>query len=127
MEQVVANLLSNAIKYGEGKPVRVRVSGGGSGAVLEVEDGGIGVPERDHRRVFEPFERAAPNHRRNSLGLGLHIVRTFVEAHGGTVRLRSDVGKGSTFTVELPRQPHGPGADGDGQVLGTDDGQAARP
>ena len=127
MEQVVANLLSNAIKYGDGKPVRVRVRGGPCGAVLEVEDGGIGVPERDHRRVFEPFERAAPNHRRNSLGLGLHIVRTFVEAHGGSVRLRSDVGKGSTFTVELPCQPHAPGTDGDGAVAGDGDGFVPSP
>lgn len=72
--------------------------------VLQVADQGIGIAPADQQRVFERFERATKGHLRRSLGLGLYIVRSVVEAHGGSIRLHSEVGKGSTFTVELPRR-----------------------
>ena len=103
VEQVLANLVSNAIKYGAGKPIRVRLDAGAETAVLQVADQGIGIAPADQHRVFERFERATRGHLRRSLGLGLYIVRAIVEAHGGTIRLHSEVGVGSTFTVELPR------------------------
>lgn len=104
LEQILSNLLSNALKYGAGKPVVVRVRDEEDTALLEVEDHGIGIAPEDQTRVFHRFERVALGHKKDSLGLGLFIVRSLVEAHGGTVRLRSEPGKGSTFTVALPRR-----------------------
>lgn len=103
LDQVLSNLLSNALKYGAGKPVVVRVREEGEFATLEVEDHGVGIAPEDQARVFGRFERASNGHRRESLGLGLYIVRSLVEAHGGTVAVRSAPGQGATFTVTLPR------------------------
>jgi signal transduction histidine kinase len=73
-------------------------------ATLEVEDGGIGIAPEDFGRIFDRFERASGDHRRESLGLGLYIARAFVEAHGGTISVESDPGRGSKFTLRLPRK-----------------------
>ncbi|HEY6005077.1 MAG TPA: GAF domain-containing sensor histidine kinase [Anaeromyxobacter sp.] len=102
MEQVVSNLLSNAIKYGGGGPVRIAARLDGDRARIEVEDHGIGIASDDQERIFGRFERAVPGGRYGGLGLGLWIARRLVEAHGGSIRLRSTLGRGSTFVVELP-------------------------
>ncbi len=102
LEQVVGNLLSNAIKYGAGKPIAVRVRGEEEWAVIEVQDHGAGIAHEDQERIFGRFERASTGHKQASLGLGLYIVRSLVDAHGGSVRLRSQPGDGSTFTVLIP-------------------------
>jgi signal transduction histidine kinase len=104
LEHVVGNLVSNALKYGAGRPVTVRVRADEATATVEVEDRGIGIAEADQRRIFERFERATDGHATRSLGLGLYIVHSIVEAHGGAVQLRSAPGEGSTFTVALPRK-----------------------
>ncbi|WP_165075231.1 sensor histidine kinase [Paludisphaera rhizosphaerae] len=104
LEQVFGNLLANALKYGGGRPVTVRARAHGETAVVEVEDQGVGISLADQARIFERFERASEGHRKESLGLGLYIVRSLVEAHGGTVGVRSVPGKGATFTVTLPRK-----------------------
>jgi signal transduction histidine kinase len=102
MEQVVSNLLSNAVKYGREAPVAVRVRDGGGRAIVEVEDHGIGIAPEDQERIFDRFERAVSARHFAGIGLGLWIVRQLVEAHGGTIRVRSAPGEGATFTVELP-------------------------
>jgi signal transduction histidine kinase len=102
IEQVLGNLLSNAIKYGAGRPVVVRVRAEREWAVIDVEDGGTGIALEDQERIFNRFERASAGHKRASLGLGLYIVRSLVEAHGGTIRLHSQAGRGSTFSVMIP-------------------------
>jgi signal transduction histidine kinase/CHASE1-domain containing sensor protein len=101
LDQVLTNLLANAIKYGAGRPVVVRVEPRRDHAVLSVEDLGIGISESDQRRIFERFERAVSRRNYGGFGLGLWIVRQIVEALGGTVRVESFPGAGSTFTVEL--------------------------
>jgi PAS domain S-box-containing protein len=103
VEQVVTNLLTNALKYGAGRPVVVRVVGGGARALLTVQDQGIGIAEEDLGRIFERFERAVSDRHYGGLGLGLYITRQIVEALGGTVGVESRPGLGSTFTLELPR------------------------
>jgi PAS domain S-box-containing protein len=103
IEQVVGNLLSNALKYGVGQPVEVTVSATTGGARLVVADRGIGIAATDQPRVFERFERFVPARNYGGFGLGLWISREIVLAHGGTIRLESTPGTGSTFIVELPR------------------------
>jgi PAS domain S-box-containing protein len=103
VEQVLSNLLSNALKYGDGKPVDVDISLDGDCARLAVTDRGI--PSDMVQRLFARFERLTPDHRRGGFGLGLWISRQIVTAFGGTIDVRSELGKGSTFSVALPRQP----------------------
>ncbi|QEH37627.1 Sensor protein SrrB [Aquisphaera giovannonii] len=118
IEQVLGNLLSNAFKYGGGRPVTVRVHADEETAVLEVEDQGAGIAPEDQARIFGRFERASKGYRKESLGLGLYIVRSLVEAHGGSIGVRSEPGRGATFTVTLPRKrlpvDEGPSAAGSG-------------
>jgi len=103
LEQVLSNLLSNAIKYGAGQPIEVEVRADAEWAELSVRDEGIGIPAERQRMVFERFERAVSSKHYAGLGLGLFIVRGIVNALGGEVRLKSEPGSGSTFTVRLPR------------------------
>jgi PAS domain S-box-containing protein len=108
LEQVILNLLSNAIKFGQGKPIVVSVDSDDARARLRVHDEGIGVPADDQSRIFQRFERAVPAQHFGGLGLGLWIARQIVEAHGGTITLESSPSAGTTFLVDLPRQPVGP-------------------
>lgn len=102
-DQVVMNLLTNALKYGEGRPVEVRALSDGGVARLTVTDHGIGIPEADKGRIFDPFERVSSVEQHyKGLGLGLFIVRKIVEMHGGRISVESRPGEGSTFAVELP-------------------------
>ncbi|AKU99937.1 Two-component sensor histidine kinase [Labilithrix luteola] len=104
MEQVATNLLTNALKYGAGKPVRVvvRRDREGDSVHLEVRDGGMGIAPEDAERIFERYERTSSAKKHSGLGLGLYILRQIVDAHGGTVHVESEPGKGSTFIVDLP-------------------------
>jgi signal transduction histidine kinase len=104
IEQVVTNLLTNAMKYAPG-PIDVAVDAEADRTRLVVRDRGPGIAREDQERIFLPFERAVSYLRASGFGLGLFIVRQIVDAHGGTVHLESAPGQGSTFTVELPRQP----------------------
>jgi signal transduction histidine kinase len=103
IDQVVTNLLSNAIKFGLGKPIEINVTGRGSRAVLTVTDHGLGIERGMQARLFKPFERGVSVRHYGGLGLGLHIVKTIVDALGGTVSVTSDPGLGSAFSVNLPR------------------------
>lgn len=104
VEQILGNLLTNAFKYGGGLPVTLRIRADDEAAVIEVEDQGPGISAEDQARIFGRFERASEGHRKESLGLGLYIVRSLAEAHGGSVGLRSEPGRGATFIVTLPRK-----------------------
>jgi signal transduction histidine kinase len=112
LDEVLTNLLSNAIKYGTGRPVELRVRRDGDLARVAVRDHGIGISEADQRRIFERFERAVSKRHYGGFGLGLWISRQIVQSLGGDVHVESALGKGSTFTVELP------GALGAGEAAG---------
>jgi signal transduction histidine kinase/CheY-like chemotaxis protein len=106
LQQVVANLLSNAVKFTpSGGAVHLRLRQVNSELELEVADTGEGIPADFLPCVFEAFRQAdgSTTRTRGGLGLGLSIVKHLVEAHGGTVDVRSDgAGRGATFTVRLP-------------------------
>ncbi|MDP2341741.1 MAG: ATP-binding protein [Deltaproteobacteria bacterium] len=109
VEQVVLNLLTNSMKYGRGRPIRCTVAAVDGRAIFSIRDEGMGIAPSDHERIFQIFERAVSANEVSGLGLGLYIARRIVEAHGGTIGVVSALGQGSTFTVELPREPPGGG------------------
>lgn len=102
LEQVFLNLLINGIRYGNKSPIRISVAKEGNNALLSVRDEGIGIRPEDQKRIFERFERAANDKEVNGLGLGLFIANKIVTEHGGEIRLQSELGKGSEFTIVLP-------------------------
>lgn len=107
LRQILVNLLSNAITFTPQGRVVLRVSIRGRSAEqvrlrAEVEDTGIGIPADALAAVFDPFEQTAGGASRGGTGLGLAITRSSVELMGGTMSLTSEIGRGSTFTVELP-------------------------
>ena len=105
LEHVILNLLENAVKYGPdaGNEVRVDVRTAGRQAVVTVADRGAGIARADLPHIFEKFYRGrVDGPTRRGFGLGLAIVRAAIDAHGGTVRVSSEPGRGSVFTVSLP-------------------------
>ena len=106
-ETIVANLVNNSIRYNrEGGRVSVRLVDTGKRVRLVVEDQGIGIAEEEQDLIFDEFYRSTEARETSTLGtgLGLAIVRKFVEELGGTIEVDSTVGRGSTFTVTLPRK-----------------------
>jgi len=105
MASVVVNLLSNAMKFSPAtKDVSIRIFRNGDQAVLRVADKGIGISRQDAGRIFERFYRSrnASGPGAGGSGLGLTIVKHIVEAHGGTIVVESEPGRGSAFSVYLP-------------------------
>jgi two-component system CheB/CheR fusion protein len=102
--QILDNLLRNAIGYTDQGTVTVRVHHDDAGvARVAVQDTGIGIEHAEAAHVFEPYQRGVNNRRREGLGLGLALVKSLVEAHGGEVAVESDgPGAGSTFSVTIP-------------------------
>jgi signal transduction histidine kinase len=103
-EKIVFNLLSNALKFTFEGTIEVRLRDAGAGAELTVRDTGVGIPEAELPRVFERFHRVQGVHGRTheGTGIGLALVEALVNLHGGSVRVESAVGRGTTFTVSLP-------------------------
>jgi two-component system, OmpR family, phosphate regulon sensor histidine kinase PhoR len=104
--EILQNLLDNAVRYTpSGGRIHVKAMMEGPEIVLSISDNGIGIPKADQDRIFERFYRADAARSRESggTGLGLSIVKHLVEASGGRIRVESEVGQGSTFSVYLPQ------------------------
>ena len=108
IHQVIANLLANARTHTPvGTPITVSIAQSSDGVRIAVADAGPGLSEEDQKRIFERFYRADSSRVRiegEGSGLGLSIVNAVMKAHGGTVSVNSEVGKGSTFTLFFPQQ-----------------------
>jgi signal transduction histidine kinase len=106
LRRLLINLLDNAIRYTpSGGQVTAALEAGAANVQLRVSDTGIGIAPTDAARIFERFYRAgeARNRQDGGFGLGLAIVRWIAESHRGTVECTSELGRGSTFTVTLPK------------------------
>jgi two-component system, OmpR family, phosphate regulon sensor histidine kinase PhoR len=103
----LVNLLSNAVKYGGGESTRIVIAAESDARHLRlsVSDNGIGIPKREHKNIFQKFYRANDLLSRDveGSGLGLAIVRHVAQGHGGRVEVDSEPGRGSTFTIVIPR------------------------
>lgn len=102
LEHVIGHLLSNALRYGAGKPIEVEVESDANNARLVLRDHGIGIAPEHQALLFERFKDTVAARNYTRLGLSLPVVRRIVEAMGGSIRLESRVGAGTTFTVALP-------------------------
>jgi signal transduction histidine kinase len=105
IDRAVCNLLDNAAKYSaDGREILVRLEPGESEVTISVEDQGIGISKEEQKRIFDRFHRVSTGlvHDVKGSGLGLAIVQHIAQAHGGKVTVRSELGKGSTFSIVLP-------------------------
>ncbi|MGD0026966.1 MAG: ATP-binding protein, partial [Xanthobacteraceae bacterium] len=111
LKQIALNLLSNAIKFTpEGGTVTVRVRGRGGVVTIAIADNGIGIARDALSKLGRPFEQVESQltKRHQGSGLGLAIAKSLAELHGGSIRIRSTPGKGTTVVVRLPMQARAP-------------------
>ena len=103
--QIIRNLLDNAVKFSrDGATVRVYAGRDGGGAFFSIVDEGPGIPRAEQEKIFQRFYQIdrSRSKTRPGTGLGLAIVKHLVQLHGGRIDLESEVGRGSTFRVQLP-------------------------
>ena len=107
-KQILLNLLTNAVKFTpDGGSITVRARMVGGGIEVAVSDTGIGISAEDQAVVFDEFRQVGRHYtnKQEGTGLGLTLTKRFVELHGGTLRLESVPGQGSTFTFNMPSAP----------------------
>ncbi|NEQ82884.1 MAG: hybrid sensor histidine kinase/response regulator [Moorea sp. SIO2I5] len=112
LHRLFTNLLGNAIKFTDNGSVTVRLRNSSNTSegnqwwvVIEVEDTGFGISPEDQKQLFERFRQGS--HKRSGSGLGLYLSKRIVEAHQGTINVKSELGKGTLFTVKLPNHVNG--------------------
>jgi signal transduction histidine kinase len=106
LRRAIANLVGNALKYTpEGGSVRVDLEANDGRVSVAVVDTGRGIPKDDIPYIFDPFYRVSEHQDVDGSGLGLAMVKSIVDAHGGTISVNSQVGQGSQFTISLPARP----------------------
>ena len=112
IRQIVVNILENAVKFTRTGCIKLQASYEDGTLSVKVKDTGIGMDENTAQRIFQPFERAAPDMDSEGFGLGLSITKGLVSLFGGSISVSSQIGKGSEFKVEIPlRQTDEPARD----------------
>jgi signal transduction histidine kinase len=103
LRSVLFNLLSNASKYSDiNKTIFIKCLSGKSGTTIEIKDEGMGIPDEDKKHLFERFFRAGNVLNIQGTGLGLHIVKRYLDLLEGTILFESIYGQGTTFIIEIP-------------------------
>ncbi len=102
IEQVIINLLNNAFRYGNGSEVDLDVSTGGNLVFIKVRDYGPGISQECQKKIFARFECGDMDRATEGLGLGLYISQEIIKHHNGKIVLNSELGKGSTFELQIP-------------------------
>ena len=103
---IISAIIDNAIKYSEGRPmITIRATTRSGYTYLTIEDQGVGIPDDEQKRIFDKFYRVTNgnNYTTSGYGLGLFYVKSIVERHHGSITVKSSPGKGSSFTIKLPR------------------------
>ena len=104
IENVVHNLAENAVKYSEKEAtVDICIDSNEHFTIISVKDQGVGIDKKYQNKIFEQFYRIPATHHKNGYGIGLALVKYAVKAHGGSIKVESELGKGSTFTFTLPK------------------------
>lgn len=108
LDQMLTNLIENAAKYSpERAPILVHVRAGDGGALVAIEDRGTGIAPEDVPRLFDRFyQTRRAREKKSGLGLGLYITKGLITAHGGRIDVRSEPGRGSTFSLWFPASTH---------------------
>jgi signal transduction histidine kinase len=100
---MLSNLLSNAFKYSpDGREIQLDIQEDGQQIIFTISDQGIGIPDGELDKIFTPLYRASNAHEFTGMGLGLAVVKTSIEGCGGSIRVESTLGEGTTFIVSLP-------------------------
>ena len=103
IENVIHNLMENAVKYSDKEAnIEVNIKQDEHFTIISVSDHGIGIDKKYQKKIFEQFYRIPATHHKSGYGIGLAMVKYAVKAHGGTIKVESELGKGSTFTFTLP-------------------------
>ena len=103
IENVMHNLMENAVKYSDKEAnVEVNIKQDEHFTIISVSDHGVGIDKKYQKKIFEQFYRIPATHHKSGYGIGLAMVKYAVKAHGGTIKVESELGKGSTFTFTLP-------------------------
>lgn len=103
IENVMHNLMENAVKYSDKEAnVDVNIKQDEHFTIISVSDHGVGIDKKYQKKIFEQFYRIPATHHKSGYGIGLAMVKYAVKAHGGTIKVVSELGKGSTFTFTLP-------------------------
>jgi len=109
MRQIITNLLDNAIKYSKaGTTIKLELGSEIGKVLIRVIDQGIGIPEADQPKMFQPFRRASNVGDTIGSGLGLSIIKQAVDLHKGTITFTSKLGEGTTFVVSIPTNESAP-------------------
>ena len=101
LRRVITNLIGNAIKFTDTGSVKITVTQNNSEVLVAVKDTGIGISPQDQKTIFDRYHQG--NHRRSGKGLGLYLCQQIINAHQGKITVQSQVDKGTTFTIYLPR------------------------
>ena len=101
LRRVITNLIGNAIKFTDTGSVKISLSQNELEVLVEVEDTGIGISPQEQQTIFQRYHQG--NHRRSGKGLGLYLCQQIINAHQGQIEVRSQLGKGTTFTFSIPK------------------------
>ncbi|WP_026630580.1 HAMP domain-containing sensor histidine kinase [Dyadobacter alkalitolerans] len=98
----LSNIVLNSCKYSDNKPVTIIISSDGTHSIVEIQDIGIGIPDREIAQIYVPFFRASNTERYKGFGIGLPLANNIIKKHNGTIAVDSQVGAGTSFKIHLP-------------------------